>query len=186
MEIPVAERRLVELVVLLKCQLRLIKNLKERGNDFSSAKNVFDSLRVGFFLAAQDWHRALCYSEQEAQNHTPLPSIRWGSKSGLYVPLLLSDLAKWTGSELLEHKTVSPVTKDRSDTTSEAFQAVTEQENIPSGDAFDFRPLTENEKKDFGNLLDVEAGHELEEMFREEIKKSFEKRKMPFKLRMVK
>jgi len=122
----VAERRLFELVVLLNCQLRLIKSLKERGKDFSSAKNVFDSLRVGFFLAAQDWHRTLCYSEQEAQNYTALPSMRWGSKSGLYVPLLLSDLAMWTGSEILERKTASPVTKDRSDTTSEAFQTVTE------------------------------------------------------------
>ena len=187
MGISAAERRIVELCVLVKCQLRLIKNLEERGKDFTSAKNVFDSLRVGFFLAAQDWHRVLCYGEQEGQSNSPLPPTRWGSKSGLYVPSLLSDLAKWTGSATLEKsKTADPATKDRPNTTSDASQAGTEQDNTPLADAFEFRSLTEDEKKEFENSLDAEARRTLEKISGEEIRRALWKSKMAFKLRTTK
>jgi hypothetical protein len=174
MGISTAERRLVELGALVKCQLQLIKNLKERDKDSTSAKNVFDSLRVGFFLAAQDWHRSLCYGDQEGQNNTPLPLTRWGSKSGLYIPSLLSDLAKWTGSETLDERKTP-------NTTSGASQAETGQENTPLEDAFEFRPLTYDEKKDFENPLDAEEG-----ISGEEIRRALWKSKAAFKLRTIK
>lgn len=185
MKISVAERRVVELSALVKCQLRLIKNLKERGKDLTSAKSVFDSLRVGFFLAAQDWYRAQCYGEQEGQNNSPLPPTRWGSKSGLYVPSLLGDLAKWTGSETLEtRKTADPAIKHKPNITSDAVG--TERDNTPLADAFGFRPLTEDEKKDFENSLDAEAKRTLEENSGEEIRRALWKSKMAFKLRTTK
>jgi hypothetical protein len=185
MEISVAERRIVQLSVLLKCQLRLIENLKERGKDLTAARNVFDCLRVGFFLAAQDWHRALCYGEQKGQNNSPLPPMRWGSKSGLYVPSLLSDLAKWTGSQTLEaRKTADPATKHKPNTTSDAVG--TEPDSTPSADAFGFRPLTQDEKKDFENSLDAEVKRTLEENSGEEIRRALWKSKMAFKLRTSK
>src|SRR5215467_8727682 len=81
MGISTAERRLVELGALVKCQLQLIKNLKERDKDSTSAKNVFDSLRVGFFLAAQDGVRnPVCISRLSSATWQSGPARkRWTS-----------------------------------------------------------------------------------------------------------
>ena len=48
MGISEAEQRVCELIALINCQLRLIRNLEECGKDLTSAKIVFDSLRVEF------------------------------------------------------------------------------------------------------------------------------------------
>ena len=61
MGISEAERRVKELTSLITNQLRLIRKLEKRGRDLTSAKIVFDSLRVSLFLATQDWHRARCF-----------------------------------------------------------------------------------------------------------------------------
>jgi hypothetical protein len=69
MGISELERRVVELGALVKCQLRLIKNLEKRSKDLTSAKVVLYSLRVRFFLAAQEWHRVRCYGDLETNFH---------------------------------------------------------------------------------------------------------------------
>ena len=48
------ECRVAEFSALVKSQLRLIRQLEKRGKDLTSAKIVFDSLRLSFFLAVQD------------------------------------------------------------------------------------------------------------------------------------
>ena len=49
MEAPEAERR-VEVSALVECQRHLIEQLERGGNDVTSAKIIFDSLRVSLSL----------------------------------------------------------------------------------------------------------------------------------------
>ena len=86
MGISEAERRVDELNALVKCQLRLIRKLERRGKDLTSAKIVFDSLRVSLFLANQDWHRALGNRDAtQVGTDVDRMSSWWESKPNLVV-----------------------------------------------------------------------------------------------------
>lgn len=80
MRISELEGRISELTALLKAQRRLIAKLEKHGKDLTSAKIVFDSLRVSLFLATQDWHRARCFGGPDVQSDVkcklsaPIPS----------------------------------------------------------------------------------------------------------------
>ena len=79
MGIVEAERRVQELNALVKAQMRLIRKLEERGKDLTSAKIVFDSLRVSLFLATQDWHRVRCHAGlDQTRNGGTTPELKAG------------------------------------------------------------------------------------------------------------
>lgn len=155
MGISELERRVVYLGALAKCQLRLIGNLERRSKDLTSATVVLDSLRVSFFLAAQEWHRVRCYGDL-VENQLSLST--WKSKTGTYVvprSSLISDLAKWTMVEA-PLKIPSP---DANENAQRVPEARVEQDDT----SWQFRPLTEEEKKEFENSLDTEGRRMLEE-----------------------
>jgi hypothetical protein len=160
MGISEAERRVKELAALITNQLRLIRKLEKRGRDLTSAKIVFDSLRVSLFLATQDWHRARCFSapDQNGANQAPLT---WGFKTSLaVVPHTERLMARWTGREasmqpvhdLLDIAEGTKELKEGRD-TSIVPETEVEQKNDSSQRDFGFRPLTEDEKKQFVNSL---------------------------------
>jgi hypothetical protein len=163
MGISELERRVVELGALVKCQLRLIKNLEKRSKDLTSAKVVLYSLRVRFFLAAQEWHRVRCYGDL-VENQLSLST--WKSKTGIYIvprSSLISDLAKWTGldiSMVQVLKIPSPDVDENASGVREAGIAGMNQDDT----SWQFRPLTEEEKKEFESSLDSEGKRMLEEL----------------------
>jgi hypothetical protein len=164
MGISEAERRVKELTSLITNQLRLIRKLEKRGRDLTSAKIVFDSLRVSLFLATQDWHRARCFGAPDPiANDANQAHLTWGSKTSLaVVPHTERRMPRWTGKEA----SVKPVdelldiadqmgTKDLKEgrDTSLVPETEVEQKNDSSKRDFGFRPLTEEEKKQFVNSL---------------------------------
>jgi hypothetical protein len=159
MGISELERRVVELGALVKCQLRLIKNLERRSKDLTSAKAVLDSLRVSFFLAAQEWHRVRCYGDP-VENQ--LSSSTWKSKTGIYAvprPSLISDLAKWTGLDISMVEVLKFPSPDAKENASGVREPGVNQDDT----SWQFRPLTEEEKKEFESSLDSEGKRMLEE-----------------------
>lgn len=160
MGISELERRVVDSGALVKCQLRLIKNLERRSKDLTSAKTVLDSLRVRFFLAAQEWHRARCYGDL-VENQLSLST--WKSKTGGYlVPRfsLISDLAKWTGQDISVAEVFKIPTPDANENASGVPDAGVKQDDT----LLQFRPLTEEEKKEFENSLNTEGRRMLKEL----------------------
>src|SRR5262245_22333670 len=90
------ERRVSDLNALLKAQQRLIIKLEKRGKDLTSAKIVFDSLRVSLFLATQEWHRIQRLGEPDqisADNKPNLVVVPTGKPQG--------DGTRWNGGEPL-------------------------------------------------------------------------------------
>ena len=161
-----AEGRVRELRTSVTAQLRLIRKLEERGKDLTSAKIVFDSLRVSLFLATQDLHRAQCYREpgriQKNANST-LPASE-AEQSLVVVPI--KEHHVWIGAEAsmkaagdfldLTHKGGSKeVVQPRE--TSIAPDSAVEQEVGSSRGCFEFRPLTEEEKNEFENSLNADG-----------------------------
>lgn len=172
MGISEAERRVEELSSLINGQLRLIRNLEKRGKDLTSAKIVFDSLRVSLFLATQDWHRARCYSEPgpvgKDVNAKSLPS---DIKPSLVV---LSrggrHMARWSGGDSLMKAEENLIEKNGTKDNKEPFdpsilrETGVEQQDEPSRRCFEFRPLSEQEKKEFANSLNADGRRILAEL----------------------
>jgi len=169
MGIAELESRVVHLAALIKCQRRLIGNLQGQGKDPTSAKLVFDSMRVGFFLAAQDWYRARCYGDPvDSQSGFQFSSSSWGANSGIFAVShlsLLSELGKWTASDMptVGEQIANNHAEGKLDQNSGVPQVGVKQNDTS---AWEFRPLTEEEKKEFQNSLDAEGRRLLEEFAR--------------------
>ena len=160
MGIPNAEDRVDELSALVNCQLQLIRSLEQSGNDLTSAKIVFDSLRVSLFLATQDLHRARCHNAAQDMGDT----LSGGeAKDDLVV------VPKRGRTRLIGAKPLMPVgegedhiyklgTEDSAeglDNLMNASETELERKN-GSLEHFEFRPLTDEEKKDFVKSLSAE------------------------------
>ena len=178
MGISEAERRIAELNALIRCQLRLIRKLETRGKDLTSAKIVFDSLRVSLFLTTQDWQRVRCYGKQaQAGNEVNGASSAWVPKPSLVVVpdgerggqmarrisgvismkaennfLSLADKIDVNEKEI-EGQLVSSIVPD------------SKVAEIESSEAYSrFRPLTDEEKKEFVSSLNADGKSILAEM----------------------
>jgi len=158
------ERRVEEYHSLIKSQRRLIRNLQRRNKDLTSARIVFDSLRFSLFLATHDWHRARCQG-QLGQFPTDAKSTLSArhSKLGLVVLTHKDSAAGGVGGKLLAKKGENPSLgsaddekKEPAGSSSTVAKTKTEQKN-ESPRRFDFRPLTEEEKKEFTNSLTTEG-----------------------------
>jgi hypothetical protein len=174
MGIPEVERRVGELSALIKCQLRLIRKLEKRGKDLTSAQIVFDSLRVSLFLATQDLHRARCFGEPDRiQNGVDRTSSAWESKPWLVVVPHGSRMARLTdGDTSMKAKDdlLDLTDKIGMEEIREQFEASivpgtkVEQESESSERSFGFRPLTEEEKKEFVNSFNDDTKRILDEL----------------------
>jgi hypothetical protein len=172
MKSPEAECRVEEFSALVERQRRLINQLERRGNDPTSAKIIFDSLRVSLSLYIHDRHRARCCVEPEqpelvlaAQTPATFTSncepvqpktsgSAWNAKPGFGVvhrvafrgretPMPKNGLWKFIKERLTE-------------------MAVVPDENVQekTGDQpghFEFRPLTKEEKNEFMSSLDAKG-----------------------------
>ena len=138
MEISEVDRRVAEFSALIKCQLRLIRQF---------AKIVLDSLRESLLLATQGWHRTRCVALHPAE---------WTSGQ---TPMTAQDdflnLIDKIGIDGIEEQGDNPpLVRETSD----------KQENGPSPGHFEFRPLIEEEKKEFVNSLDARGKQLLAEL----------------------
>src|SRR5262249_40182835 len=153
------ECRVAEFSALVKSQLRLIRQLEKRGKDLTSAKIVFDSLRLSFFLAVQDWHRTQSpCGPAKMQTDARITLAKTESKPRFYVvpgQALNGDLEKWTGSD------IAMMDEDGKRNAAQVSQAPSvvethvEQAGSPSVETSEFRPLTEEEKSEFLSSLDA-------------------------------
>jgi len=179
MGISEAERRIAELNALIRCQLRLIRKLETRGKDLTSAKIVFDSLRVSLFLTTQDWHRARCYGEQaQARNNDASgASSSWVSKPSLVVvpdgerggqmPSRISGVI----SMKAENNLLSLA--DKIDVNEKEIEGQLVSSIVPDSKVAEiestevysrFRPLTDEEKKEFVSSLNADGKRILAEI----------------------
>lgn len=167
MGISEAEERVGELIALIKCQLRLIRNLEECGKDLTSAKIVFDSLRVSLFLATQAWHRTRCHGKSDQVGN----DANQASSAWKYEPSLVALASgqrhspRWIGREASmkaeeDHLDLTDEigTKEVNDEFNPSIVPGTkaEEKNVSSGGHFEFRSLTEEEKKDFVDSLNLD------------------------------
>jgi len=156
MRISELERRVSELTALLKAQQRLIVKLEKRGGDLTSAKIVFDSLRVSLFLATQDWHRARCYVEPGIQSDFKCRLSAPDSKPSLVVvpnEKPQNYAARWVGRKPSDSFNLT----DKVNTAEIVPDRGVEQSKSSSDDEFKFRPLTEEEKQEFVTSLNTDG-----------------------------
>jgi len=153
-------RRVDEYNSLIKSQLRLIRKLEKRNKDLTSARIVFDSLRFSLFLATHDWHRARCQGEQPEADIRPTSS----SHSTKLVVLTHADHASrgvgWKTTMKAEENLSAPIDdKNKESADSPAILAKTGSEPTSESSRryFNFRPLTEDEKREFAKTLSGEG-----------------------------
>ena len=153
-------RRVDEYNSLIKSQLRLIRKLEKRNKDLTSARIVFDSLRFSLFLATHDWHRARCQGEQPEADIRPTSS----SHSTKLVVLTHADHASrgvgWKTTMKAEENVSAPIDdKNKESADSPAILAKTGSEPTSESSRryFNFRPLTEDEKREFAKTLSGEG-----------------------------
>jgi hypothetical protein len=172
MGISEVERRVGELNALIKCQLRLIRKLEKRGKDLTSAKIVFDSLRVSLFLATQEWNRARCFGERDRTRNDD-PSSAWGSKPRLVVVPHERRVARLTGGEAsmkAEDHFLDLTDKIGIEEINEQLgpaivpEMTIEKISASSESNLGFRPLTEEEKREFENSLNADGKRILAEL----------------------
>jgi hypothetical protein len=168
MGISEAEQRVCELIALINCQLRLIRNLEECGKDLTSAKIVFDSLRVSLFLATQDWHRARCQGElDQIGNNADHASLVWERDPSLVLHISgQRHTPRWIGREAsmkAEESTLDFTNEIGTKEVKDEFNPSivpglkVEEKKASSEGHFEFRALTDEEKKDFVNSLNSDG-----------------------------
>lgn len=141
------DRRVAEFSALIKRQLRLIRQLEKRGKESTSAKIVLGSLRESLFLATQNWHWSWCVALQPAEltdGETPMTK-----------PVDCLDLIDKIDVDAIE---------EQGDNLFVVSETSDKQENGASAGRFEFRPLTEKEKKEFVNSLDDRGRQILSEL----------------------
>lgn len=141
MKAPGAERRLEEFGALVEHQRRLIEPLERSGSDIISAMIILESLLVSFFLCLNDRHRARCLP---AKFLKPRVEAARQLKSALLI--IFPRVARRGGK--IPMLTIDGI-KERLD-------------NAPV--VPDFRPLTEEEQKEFINSLSAESKKRLAEL----------------------
>jgi hypothetical protein len=147
MKAPGAERRLEEFSALVEHQRRLIEPLERSGNDIITAMNILESLLVSFFLCLHDRHRERSLPAKFLKPRAE--SIREKYSALL---IIFPRVARRGGK--IPVQTIDGI-KERLD-------------NAPV--VPDFRPLTEEEQKEFMNSLSAESKKRLAELLG---KKSF-------------
>lgn len=191
MTVSEAERqiRIKEFSALVERQRLLIEQLEKDASDATSAKIIFDSLRVSFSLYANDWCRARCAVEpgrREAAlaGQTPGANNASNSESGHpqtpeseLKPDPIFDMT--FGVALRGRRKLMPVKSDFLKIVSPS-DVDGKQEPLPdtaglSGDDVPkqtdeklgllvFRPLTEAEKSEFRSSLDAKGEKILDEL----------------------
>jgi hypothetical protein len=186
MEAPEAERRVQEFSALVKCQRRLIGQLEKDGSDVTSARIIFDSLRVSLALCIHNRHRARCAIEAEqsekapaapapatvaAANREPAQPRILARKSGSArerkpvfdivpkvalrggdIPMAIKNgFRKFRGS-----RGIDAILKERHEKPAVPGDGIRTETGDQSGQ-YVFRPLTEEEKFEFMNSLDVKS-----------------------------
>ena len=153
-------RRVEEYNSLIKSQLRLIRKLEKRNKDLTSARIVFDSLRFSLFLATHDWHRARCQGEQTETDVTPVPSGH-NTKLGLVVLTHADHASPGVDRKTAMGENLSGPFDDKDKEPADSPAALVKTGPEPTDKSsrryFDFRPLTEEEKREFAKSLTGEA-----------------------------
>jgi hypothetical protein len=172
MKSPEAECRVEEFSALVECQRRLIKQLERGGNDVTSAKIIFDSLRVSLSLYIHDRHRVRCYVEPEqpelvlaaqapatfTSNYELVqPKISGSAWDAKPVFGVVHRVALRGGETPVPKNDLWKVIKERlAETAVVPDESVQEKTGDQPG-RFEFRPLTEEEKNEFMNSLDAKG-----------------------------
>jgi hypothetical protein len=179
-ELAEAERRVPEINTLIERQRQLIEELERDGHDLTSAKIIFDSLRVSLSLYIHDRHRVRCHVEPEqpemvltaqtpatctAGNCEPgqskisrsalepkpvfdvVPPVALHGETPMPTDTVLKVLTQLDTDEIMGHRHETPAVPDDSFQKRPADQP---------GD-FGFRPLTEEEKKEFMDSLSAKG-----------------------------
>lgn len=208
MEAPEAERRVEKFRALVKCQRDLVGQLEKDGNDVTSARIIFDSLRVSLALCIHDRHRAHCaveaeQSEKAAAAPAPATAIAAGrepAQPGRHVNIharksrparepkpvfdivpkvalrggdismaIKNGFRKFSGSRGIngvadkKQRHEKPVVPVRVPDSGDGVPAKTGDQSGP----YAFRSLTEEEKFEFMNSLDVKSKTLLAELLNE-------------------
>ena len=167
MKVGDAEEKVAELSDLIESQQQLVKQLTEAGRDTTSAKIVLDSLRTSMSLAIQSWHLARSsVGPDQVANVNCIQKNRFDIVSNALSSGRESAMTinSWFLDDVVSRN--DPVQEQGDPTLSSEDIA----EPIASGD-FEFRPLTEQEKKEFVESLDAEGKQLLETVERKVTRK---------------
>ena len=158
MKVGDAEEKVAELGDLIESQQQLVKQLTEAGRDTTSAKIVLDSLRTSMSLAIQNWHLARC-----SVGPDQVANFNWVQKNRF--DIVSSALSSGKENAMTINSWFLDDVVSRNDLVQEQADLASSSENpaapIASHD-FEFRPLTEQEKKEFVESLDAEGKRLLE------------------------
>lgn len=158
MKVADAEEKVAELSDLIESQQQLVDQLTEAGRDTTSAKIVLDSLRTSMSLAIQNWHLARC-----SVGPDQVTNFNWVQKNRF--DIVSNALSSGKENAMTINSWFLDDVVPRNDLVQEQADPTSSSENtaepIPSHD-FEFRPLTEQEKKEFVESLDAEGKRLLE------------------------
>ena len=141
------DRRVAEFSALIKRQLRLIRQLEKEGEDSTSARIVLASLHQSHFLATQNCNRKICVALQPAE------LTGGGTQMTIQHDCL----------DLIDKMDIDG-TEQEGDNMSVVPECSDKQEIRAAPGRFEFRPLTEKEKKEFVNSLDAKGKQILAEL----------------------
>ena len=128
MEAPGVEHRVEEFRALVQCQSRIVEQLEKSGNDAVSARIIHDSLRASLSLYIHDQNRARRQSE-------PTHAV------------LVTQTVAFHGDQ----------TPMRTKSVTNGHAAAIASDARVQGKAYNFRPLTEEEKHKFINAMDEKS-----------------------------
>ena len=185
------ERRVAEFSAMVERQRYLVEQLEKDAGDATSAKIIFDSLRVSLSLYIGDRHRARCVVEPEQSEAAPITlaaciaADREREDAKISEPALKPKPIFGIGPvvALRGRRNLMPVksgflkviSQDGSDEVEEhleespvASDDSVQKKTVDQQDAFVFRPLTEEEKNEFMNSFSVKGKKLLAELMGKE------------------
>ena len=137
-----------ELSTQIQNQRQAIGQLEKAGQDATSAKIVLDSLRLSLSLAVQNWHLAKSVNSPQKSIFSIVSGVAEANRG------FSMRLGSWFASERSsEDESVGPVDVAIQPSLAEG-----------SSETLEFRPLTEQEKKEFLDSLDAEGKQLLAEL----------------------
>jgi len=157
MKVGDAEEKVAELGDLIESQQQLVKQLADAGRDTTSAQIVLDSLRTSMSLAIQNWHLARC-----SVGPDQLTNFNWVQKNRF--DIVSSALSSGKENAMTINSWFLDDVVSKNDLVQEQIDSTLSESTAGSiaPRDFEFRPLTEQEKKEFVESLDAEGKRLLE------------------------
>ena len=159
MNVGEAEQTVSEIVALLTSQQNHVQKLEVANEDTVSARIVLDSLRASLALAIQGWHLARCAAVSKQKE-----IFNFANKNRFAIVSNVATTGKSTSMAINRLVSIDTPSDGKQNEERQPAEVVTSGHTADAARDFDFRPLTEKEKKEFVDSLGEEGKRMLAEL----------------------